>query len=151
MQIDDFIVYTQIILKGGEMRRDIIKAMMIITLGVFLFTGCSAKKNLVKKGEYIKKSIPHQRTTFRNVWAVADGGGFKVSGKLRLKGTLGNNIPEYVKVDLLDNEGNIVETRKVGYMPRVLTGRPEHREARFSAIFSKMPPPGTTVLLSNVN
>jgi hypothetical protein len=113
--------------------------------------GCVATKKLFSKENYIKKTVPHQRTSFRKIWAMEDDGEFRVSGRLRLKRTMGANIPDYVKVDLVDKEGAVIDTRKVGYTPRVLTGRPRHREARFTAQFSEIPPPGITIRLSNVN
>jgi hypothetical protein len=129
----------------------ILKALLVATLCTLMFTGCATTQNLLSREHYIKKTVPHPKTSFRQIWAVADDGEFRVSGKLRMKGTMGTHIPEYVKVDLVDKDGAIIETQKVGYTPRVLSGRPRHREARFIARFSETPSPGITIQLSNVN
>lgn len=129
----------------------ILKSILLVTLSTSLIIGCSATKNLLSKENYTKNTVPHKKTTFRRVWAVEDNEEFRVSGRLRLKGSLGTNIPAYVKVDLVDKDGTVIETRKVGYTPSVLTGRPNRREAKFSTHFNETPPPGTTIRLSNVN
>ncbi len=130
---------------------NILKSLIFVMLCAFMCSGCSATKNLLSKENYIKKTVPHQKTSFRKIWAVEDDGEFRVSGRLRLKGTMGANIPDYVKVDLVGKDGAVLETRKVGYTPKVLTGRPRHREARFTAHFNEIPPSGITIRLSNVN
>ena len=129
----------------------ILKTLMAAMVCTLFFTGCATTQNLLGTENYTMETVPHNQTFFRQIRAVEDDGAFRISGKLRLKGTLGVNIPDYVEVALLDEEGTVVETQRVGYYPRVLKGRNGHREARFSANFSKTPPPGTSIRLSTVN
>lgn len=129
----------------------ILKALMATTVCTLFFTGCATTQNLLSIENYIKETVPHRQTYFRQIWAVEDDGEFRVSGRLRLKGPMGANIPDYVEVALLDKDGAVIEKQTVSYYPRVLTGRRRHQEARFSAHFSETPPPGTTIRLSNVN
>lgn len=129
----------------------ILKALMVATVCTLFFTGCATTQNLLSTENYIKETVPHHRTYFRQIWAVEDNGEFRVSGKLRLKGMMRVNIPDFVEVALVNQAGEIIEKQKVAYYPRVLTGRKRHREARFSAHFSETPPPGTTIRVSTVN
>jgi len=120
-------------------------------LGIVMFvSGCATTRNMLGT-EYRKESVPNSRTYFSQVWAVADDDGFRISGKLRLKGPFGINVPDYVEVALIDEAGNIIDSRKVGYYPRILSGRRKHREARFTARFEQAPPSGTVIRLENVN
>jgi hypothetical protein len=113
-------------------------------------SGCATTQNMIGK-ELTKETVPNSKTYFSQVWAVADDDEFRVSGKLRLKGSLGYNVPDFVEVALVDDEGKIIEKQKVAYYPRILTGRRKHREARFTARFNQAPPPGSIIRLSNLN
>lgn len=118
---------------------------------VMIFSGCATTQNMLGK-ELTKETIPNSKTYFSQVWAVADENEFRVSGKLRLKGSLGHNVPDFVEVALVDAGGKIIEKQKVAYYPRILTGRRnKHREARFTARFNQTPPPGSIIRLSNIN
>jgi hypothetical protein len=101
--------------------------------------------------ELTKEAVPNSKTYFCEVWAVADDDEFRVSGKLRQKGTLGHIVADIVVVALLDDGGKINEKQKVAYYPSILTGRRKHREARFTARFNQAPPPGSIIRLSNIN
>ena len=84
--------------------------------------------------------LPNPEPYFSQVRAVADDDEFRVSGRLRLKGNIGANVPDFVKVALVDETGKVIESRKVAYYPRLLSGRRKHREARFTARFDQAPP-----------
>lgn len=94
--------------------------------------------------------VPNDKTCFRNVWAGKSDHEFRVGGKLRLKG-MTTKIPSSVEVALVDGAGKVIEARTVEYCPSILIDRKGSREARFSASFSQMPPPGTVIRLNNVN
>lgn len=120
-------------------------------LGALLaLSGCATTQNMVEK-ELTKETAPNSKTYFSQVWAVTDEDEFRVSGKLRLKGSLGHNVPDFVEVALVDDGGKIIEKQKVAYYPRTLTGRRKHCEARFTARFNQAPPPGSIIRLSNIN
>lgn len=129
----------------------ILKALTIIIVFTLLLNGCATTQNLLTTKYYSKETVPNHQTYFKQIWAVEDDGKFRVSGKLRLKKTSRFHIPNYIEVALLDQKGVEIETQKVLYYPRVLTGRRKKREARFSAYFSKTPPSGSIIQLSNVN
>jgi len=125
--------------------------MMAMLLNLLFFMGGAHAENLLNGGTYLKETVPHRQTYFRNIWVENDEKGLRVSGKLHLKPTRAFNIPRYVEVSLVDKDGSIIETRKVEYYPRALTGGRHRRESRFRALFDKTPPLGTTIRLSNVN
>ena len=125
--------------------------VIVSFLGILLLgSGCTATRNMLGK-EYQKDAVSNSWTYFSQVRAVADDDGFRVSGRLRLKGNIGANVPDFVKVALVDETGKVIESRKVAYYPRILSGRRKHREARFTARFNQAPPSGTIIRLENVN
>ena len=124
---------------------------MSLTIFSLLFMGCATSQNLLRPENYGKELVPHHHTSFSRVSAVEDEGELKVSGRLRQRGLMRADIPDYVEVALVDQSGAVIAAQKVAYYPRVLTGRKYRREATFSARFSEMPPAGTTVRVSNVN
>jgi hypothetical protein len=126
-------------------------ALVVSVLGaVMVLSGCATTRNMLGK-ELTKETVPNSKTYFSQVWAIADEDEFRVSGKLRLKGSLGMNVPNFVEVELVDDGGSVIEKQKVAYYPRILTGRRKHREARFTAHFNQAPPAGSVVRLSNVD
>ncbi len=133
------------------MKTIFLKTLMMATVCTLFFTGCATTQNLLNTGNYIQETVPHSQTYFKQIRALKVDDEFKVSGKLRLKGTMGVNIQDYVEVALLNKDGVVIDTQKVEYFPRVLSGRPRHREARFSARFSETPPPGATIRVSTVD
>lgn len=126
-------------------------ALVVSVLGaVMVLYGCTTTRNMLGK-ELTKETVPNSKTYFSQVWAIADEDEFRVSGKLRLKDSLGMNVPNFVEVELVDDGGSVIEKQKVAYYPRILTGRRKHREARFTAHFNQAPPTGSVVRLSNVD
>ena len=117
---------------------------------VVLVSGCATTRNMLGN-EYRKEAAPNSWTYFSDVWAVVDDDEFRVSGRLRLKGSSGANIADYVEVALIDETGKVIESRKVPYSPKILSGKRKHRGARFTARFDQAPPPGTIIRLENVN
>lgn len=115
-----------------------------------VLSSCATTQNMVGK-ELTKETVPNSKTYFSQVWAVADDDEFRVSGKLRLKGTIGANVPDYVEVALVNEAGKVIVSRKVAYYPRILSGGRKHRVARFTARFDQAPPFGTIIRLENVN
>jgi hypothetical protein len=127
------------------------KIIVTAFLGVVLLaSGCATSQNMLGK-EFTKETIANSKTYFSQVYAVADDNELMVSGKLRLKGSFGTNVPDFVEVALVDGAGKVIESRKVAYYPRVLSGSRKHREARFTTRFSEKPPAGTIIQVSNVN
>ena len=133
------------------MKHPILTAMMAMLLNLLLFMGGAHAENLLSGGKYLKETVPHRQTDFRNIWVENDEEGLRVSGKLYLKSMRAFNLPRYVEVSLVDKDGSIIETRKVEYYPRALTGGGRGQESKFSTLFGKTPPEGTTIRLSNVN
>ncbi|MDX9788570.1 MAG: hypothetical protein RBT11_17465 [Desulfobacterales bacterium] len=133
------------------MSKNILAPLMGVMIGLLLCIGCAASQNLLRSEKYRKEIIPNNRASFSRVWAVEENGQLKVSGKLRPKGRMRLDIPDYVELALVDKSGAVIAAQKVTYYPRVLTGRKHRREAKFSALFSEMPPVGTTIRVSNVN
>ena len=117
---------------------------------VMILSGCATTRNMMG-AEYQKDLVSNSKTQFRNVWAVADEDGFRVSGKLRLKGSGGANTPKYVKVSFVDDAGKAIDSQKVVYYPKILRSKGNRREARFVARFDLAPPAGTVIRLENVN
>jgi hypothetical protein len=124
---------------------------MVVMVCVLFLAGCVTTKNLLRPENYGKEIVPHNKTSLRAVWAVEDKGKLKVSGRLRLKGSLRVDIPDFVEVALVDRSGAVLSAQKVTYYPRTLTGRKLNKEANFSAWFAEMPPEGTTIRVRNVN
>jgi len=81
---------------------------------------------------------------------VADGEELKITGSIKRTGFV-TDIPDYVQVDLVAGNGELIDQQKVSYYPTGLTGLRGHRQARFSARFNTVPPRGATVRLSNVD
>ena len=129
----------------------IIKALMLSALCTLILTGCANTSNLLNTDNYIKETVPHKRTFFNKVSAMEEGGRFKVSGRLRVKGHTHSYIPKFVEVTLIDSAGMIIDKMKVVYSPRMITRSVRHRGARFAAYFMETPPAGTTIRLSNIN
>lgn len=113
-------------------------------------SGCATTQNMMGE-EFTKEVIPNSKTYFRQVWAIADEDEFRVFGKLRLKGSLGFNVPDFVEVAMVDAGGKIIEMQKVAYYPRMLSSRRKHREASFTARFGQAPPAGSVIRLANVD
>ena len=133
------------------MKQYAIKIQLLLALCFLILTGCATTQNELTTGKYIKKTIPHNTTSFRQVWAVEEGGKLRVSGKLRLKGISRVNVPGNVEVALLDQNGNVLASQKVIYYPKVLRNKRGRRAARFTAIFNEAPSPGSTIRLGLVN
>ncbi|MBA3016158.1 MAG: hypothetical protein KKD63_08990 [Proteobacteria bacterium] len=117
---------------------------------LMMLSGCAITPNLLDK-DFTKEMVPSRQTYFSQVWAAEGNNEFRVSGKIHLKGSMGFNVPDYVEVTLVDEKGAVVESQKVPYYPRRLTGRKRHLAARFTAHFTETPPSGTIIRLSNVN
>lgn len=117
---------------------------------VVFFSGCGTTQNMVGR-EFTKEIIPNSKTYFSHVWATADDDEFRVSGKLRLKGSFGHNVPAFVEVALIDTGGKVIQKQKIAYYPKSLTSIKKHREARFTARFDQAPPSGSIIRLSNIN
>ena len=84
--------------------QDLIVAAFIVI--AMLFSGCATTRNMMGS-EYQKVLVSNSKTHFGNVWAVADEDSFRVSGKLKLRGSGGVNVPQYVKVSLIDDAGKV--------------------------------------------
>lgn len=130
--------------------RFLILIFMIAASTTILLPGCAATHNMVGHA-YTTETVPDPQTYFSQIWAAESSGGLKISGKLRLKTRLGVNVPEYVEVALIDQEGAVLDQQKVPYFPRALTGSSNHRDARFVAYFANTPPPGSIIRLRNVD
>jgi hypothetical protein len=128
------------------------RIMIVVSVlgAIMVLSGCATTQNMIGK-DFSKETVPNSKTYFSQVWAFADDDEFRVSGRLRLKSSIGFNAPEFVEVALVDDGGTVIERQKVAYFPRMLTGRRKHREARFTARFNQAPPPGSIIWLSNVN
>jgi hypothetical protein len=74
--------------------------------------------------ELTKETVPNSKTYFSQVWAVTGDDEFRVSGKLRLRGSFGHNVPDFVEVELVDDGGSVIDRQKVAYYPRMLTVAP---------------------------
>lgn len=134
------------------MPNNLLKTWVVTVIYLLFFNGCTTTvQNLLTTEDYTKQTVPHQQTYFRQVWAAESDGEFWVSGRLRLNGN-GINVPRYVEVALVDEDGAIIEKQKVTYSPKDFRGRKSARNgAKFIAYFNETPPPGTTIQLSNVN
>ena len=132
------------------MKQLLIMIVVSVLGAVMALSGCATTQNMFGK-ELSKEVVPNSKTYFSQVWAFAGDDEFRVSGKLRLRGTFGHNVPDFVEVVLVDAEGKVIEKQKVVYYPRILTGRKDHREARFTARFSQTPPLGSSIRISNIN
>jgi hypothetical protein len=128
-----------------------LNSWMVVMVCVLFLAGCITTTNLLRPGNYGKEIVPHDKTSLKAVWAVDDKGKLKVSMKLRLKGSLRVDIPDFVEVALVDRSGAVLSAQKVAYYPRTLTGRKLNKEAKFSTWFAEMPPGGTSIRVRNVN
>lgn len=124
----------------------------IITLMVcgLLFSGCATRRNLISKGTYKKDVTSSPQVAFSRIWAVEDGDAFKVSGELKRTGVV-VDIPNHVQIELVNQEGEVIDKKKVDYYPTSLTGVRGRREARFSAEFDTSPPIGAAIRVSLVD
>ena len=127
------------------------KMMATAAISTLLLSGCATTGNLLHTKSYAEEKVAHPQTYFTQVRAAEDDGEFRISGRLRLKGQPGLDIPDWVEVTLLDTDGTVIDSRKVLYYPRIMGGSKHSREARFVARFDETPPAGTVVRLSNVN
>jgi len=135
-------------IKVNGMMNHIPKIVIVSALSLLLF-GCVASENLFETGVYVKKIEPHHSVFLFRLRAVEDNGSLKITGRLRLKGSLGINVPDYVEVSLLDKEGVEMATQIVSYQPKVLRGDSGRIKARFSAEFPKIPQPETVIRFKN--
>ncbi len=120
-------------------------------LGIWiLVSGCATTQNMLGT-EYEKEFVHDTRAYFSQVQTFTDNDGFKVSGELHLRGTIGVNMPDYVEVALVDTAGEVFEIRKVAYYPRTKNGRGMQRKARFTARFDQPPLIGTVIRLKSVD
>ena len=136
--------------KGGEMKVSLVKSFVAAFFSLIVISGCATTQNLLDK-EYTKETVPDRQTSFTQLWAVEDEGEFRVSGKLRVNGSMAINVPSFVEVALLDKNGVVIDRQKVSYHPGILNGSKGHREASFIARFPVAPPNGTIIRLSNVD
>ncbi|MEW6520091.1 MAG: hypothetical protein AB1461_11815 [Thermodesulfobacteriota bacterium] len=127
------------------------KMMASVSICAMLLSGCATTGNLLNTADYTEEKVATPQTYFTKVRAAADDGDFRVSGRLRLKGQPGLDIPDLVEVALLDTDGTLIDSQKVPYYPRIMGGSKHSREARFVARFDQTPPPGTVIRVSNVN
>ena len=135
------------------MMNHILKIFATTAIGIFLLFGCATDQNLFNKRVYTLNEVPNYRTYLTRLRVVEDDGAIIVSGRLRPKRTHGGiNIPDYVTIVLINQEGDVIDSRNVPYIPipKIFTGRDESWEARFSATFYHIPPPGTIIQLSNI-
>lgn len=145
------IEFTSIHTKVNKMTKLFGKMMATALISAMFMTGCATTGNLLETESYTKEKVAHPQTYFTLVRAAEDDGEFEISGRLRLKGHPGLDIPDWVEVALMDTDGTLIDSQKVLYYPRIMGGSKHSREARFIARFSETPPPGTVVRLSNVN
>lgn len=125
-------------------------AVSVLGIGLFLSGCATTNPNLIGK-EFTKETIPHSKTYFNRVWAFSDDQEFRVYGTLRLKTSKRFNIPDFVKVELVDTRGIVIESQKVTYYPKVLIGKRKNREAQFMARFNQEPPSGSVIRISNID
>lgn len=111
-----------------------------------LASGC-ATNNLFEEKGYKKEVVKNSHVFFTNVWAKKENGKLVIRGQIK-KTVNVSRTPKYVKVELVSSDGSIQETRKIGYVPRILSNRRRHRTARFSAEFDHIPPQGTIIRFS---
>ena len=124
---------------------------LVAVLGaVITLTGCATMQTSLGK-DYSKEITSNPQTYFSQVRTATDDNELIVSGRLLLKSSRGVNVPDFVEIALFDEEGKVIESQKVAYYPRMLTGGTRHREARFAARFPEIPPQGTVLRLSIVN
>lgn len=132
------------------MKISLVKSFVAVFFILIVISECATTQNLLGN-EYTKETVPDRQTSFTKLWAVEDGGEFRVSGKLRVNGSVAINVPSFVEVALLGADGAVIDRKKVPYRPGILNGSRGHREARFIARFPGAPPKGTIIRLSNVN
>lgn len=124
---------------------------VIIFFGAFIvLSGCVTTQNMIGT-KYTKEVIPNSAIYVTQVWALANDNEFTVSGKLMFKGFIGANIPDFVEISLIDKRGEVIEKQKVAYFPRTISYRRKHRKARFKALFTQVPPSGSTIRVSIVS
>lgn len=114
--------------------------MAVLFFGaIIVLSGCVTTRNMIGT-KYTKEVIPNSAIYVTQVWALANDNEFTVSGRLRFKGYIGTDIPDFVEISLMDKRGKVIEKQKVAYFPRTLIGRKKHRKARFKALFAQAPP-----------
>jgi hypothetical protein len=124
--------------------------MLAAVIATITLSGCAAGSRWTAKN-FRTELVPSSKIYFSQVRTTEERDGFKVSGKIRLKGSSAANLPDYIEVTLTDTAGNAVATRKVPYSGVLVGSSRRHREASFSALFAEVPPQGTVIRLSNVN
>ena len=123
---------------------------VLLGMITFLMSGCAAAHNMAGS-EYRQELVPDSQTYFSQVWAVADDDEFRISGRLRLKGGVGTNVPDFVEVTLVDESGKTIERREIAYYPTRLADRRKYRQARFTTVFDQLPAAGTVIRLAMTN
>lgn len=129
----------------------ILKTLFTVGVCAMVSAGCAGKYDLLRTETYQKEIFSNGRTFFCRVWAMEEKGGFRVSGELHLGGAAKRDIPDFVDISLVSGAGPVIAAQRVLYYPRTTAGRKFHREARFSAWFSEIPPAGTTIRVSNLD
>ena len=124
------------------------KTTLMLAAVITILSGCAAGGRWTEK-QFSTELVPSSKIYFSQVRTIADSDGFKVSGKIRLKGSSSANLPNFIEITLLDIAGNVIATRKTPYSGIWNGSTRRHREASFSTLFAEVPPHGTVIRLSN--
>lgn len=129
-----------------ELRLSILKLTILV-----LLTGCAASLQSTGNNIYNVEIAPNQRTRIHSVLLNEENGKFLVSGRIRLRGSaLLITPPEHVRIDLINETGEIIQSKKIAYFPRDLSRSSHVYEGEFSATFNDAPPTGTKIKLAKV-
>jgi len=114
--------------------------------------GCATTgRDLLAQGIYAKQVVDARKVDITHVRVNAEDGKLIVKGEIRRKPAAVGLVPRFIKVDLLDANGRILDSRKVPYSPKIPGRRQRYRVARFTAEFPTVPEPGSVIQIANID
>ena len=71
------------------------KTTLMLAAVITILSGCAAGGRWTEK-QFSTELVPSSKIYFSQVRTIADSDGFKVSGKIRLKGSSSANLPNFI-------------------------------------------------------
>ena len=123
--------------------------VIIVIVFMLLLSGCATiGQDLFVKEGYKKEIVKSSKITLSNVFARAEDGGLIVKGHIRKRHPGVGIAPKFVRVDLINANGELFDSKKVTYVPRNFSSRKRFQIARFKAEFPTMPGTGSTIQIA---
>ena len=132
--------------------RHVARTAVMMGIAWLVAAGCATTgRDLLARGIYAKQVVDARKVNITHVRVNTDDDKLIVKGQIRRKPAAVGLVPRFIKVDLLDADGRILDSRKVPYSPKISGRRQRYRVARFTAEFPTVPEPGTVIQIANID